>query len=300
MQSKDTDPHSLTRWTEHLSRICRTVFQGTQALLLLPFMQTNAHFQDVFLTVLPLNHNWKNKKEFKVTPLLPHPRSLHLAVTTRPFSLSSAVSMALVDEEHEEISTKLVGLPHLVPGVWVRGSWNSSTEDRGGLPSSGKVDATFCLLHGGCVSFGECGFSSFIFCAKSLFAAWALAPWLQKKCLLERVAYSPPAADAAIDCFSLPASLSDLNKGFEKQSKLIRSSCPGVFSHYAWRPTSWKERIYEALTEDILPFQTERCIREQCWLFHRWDWPVLLPDSSSAGDARGIRNSTPSHKAFQR
>lgn len=117
-----------------------------------------------------------------MTPLLPHPHSLHLAVTICLFSLpSSSILGTHVDEEHEEIITKLVGLPHLIPGVWMHGSWNSSTEYCGGVPSSGKVDATFCLLHRGCVSVGECGFPSFIFSAKSLFAAWTRAPWLQKK-----------------------------------------------------------------------------------------------------------------------
>lgn len=78
-------------------------------------MQTNAHFQDVFATVLPLNHNWKNKKGFKVTPLLPHPLSLHLAVTTCSFSISSSSILGThMDEEHEEIIPKLMGLPHLM------------------------------------------------------------------------------------------------------------------------------------------------------------------------------------------
>lgn len=50
-----------------------------------------------------------------MTPLLPHPLSLHVAVTTCPFSLSSSSILGThVDEEQEEIIPKLVGLPHLM------------------------------------------------------------------------------------------------------------------------------------------------------------------------------------------
>lgn len=88
-----------------------------------------------------------------MTPLLPPPLSLHIAVTTCPFSLSSSSILGThVDEKCEEVIPKLVGLPHLM-----------------------------------------------------------------KTQVLER------------------------------------------------------KKLYEVLTEDNLPFQTERCVRQQCWPLHMWD-----------------------------
>lgn len=152
-QSKDTIPTSWQGGLNIYPVICRTLFQRTQVLLLLPFMQTNAHFQDVSLTFLSLLHNWKKKKEYKLNPLLPHTCSLHLAVASDPFRLSpSSILGTHMDEEHEEIISDLAGLPHLFPGVRMHFSWNSRTEYCVGLTSSGEVNATFCFPHGSCVS----------------------------------------------------------------------------------------------------------------------------------------------------
>jgi len=81
-------------------------------------MQTNAHFQDMSLT--SLIHNWKKEKKYKLNPLLPHPRSLHLAVVSDRFRLSpSSILGTHMDEEHEEIISELAGLPYPFLGVWM-------------------------------------------------------------------------------------------------------------------------------------------------------------------------------------
>lgn len=157
-----------------------------------------------------------------------------------------------------------------------------------------------------CLRFlGECGFPSFTLSAKFLLAAWTLALWLQKQLTSWKSNLFTPSCC----CFcrllhqaSFPSLHADLNKEFEKQSKIIRGSCPEVLSDYAWRPKSWKGGSCEALTEDFLPQKAsdwEVHERPELAVLQLALTHVLLPGSSGAGCAREICNSTPSHKAFQ-